>query len=372
MKLALVTHNVLRADGQGRVVSEIALHALAAGVRVSLLADRVDPDLVDAGAEWIPVQPRLRATNLIKVWEFATEATRVLERLNRCFHVVHANGFVLNLPHHVNTAHLVHGAWLQSPFHTSRVRGGVYGLYHRVYSGLNARWERSAYREARRVVAVSDRVRDDLLCIGVPEARIRVVWNGVDPVEFSPGSVSRHQLGLPEEVSMGLFVGDLRTPLKNLDTVLRALAQVPELHLAVVGHLAGSLYPAMVNRLGLLPRVHFLGFRRDIADLMRASDVFVFPSRYESFSLVLMEAMACGLPVVTARSVGAAALVPDGAGVVLEDPNDHQALAWTLASVVHHPDQWRLRRDRAREAAEMYTWRRMADHYLNLYEEVVR
>ncbi|WP_237181465.1 glycosyltransferase family 4 protein [Paraburkholderia tropica] len=92
-----------------------------------------------------------------------------------------------------------------------------------------------------------------------------------------------------------LFVGDLRTPRKNLGTVLEALKQLPEhVHLAVAGYLLGSPYPEMARQLGIESRVHFLGLVREMPMLMRSVDAYVFPSRYEAMSLSLLEAMAAG------------------------------------------------------------------------------
>lgn len=370
MRLAIVTHNVVRGDGQGRVNYEIARHALGQGMPVWLLADRVDPELARMGARWVPVQPRRRHPNLIKVRNFAPLADRALDALGGQIDVIHGNGFVLTRPHHVNTAHLVHSAWGKSPVHIARARRDLYGAYQWTYTTLNARWERRAYGRARVVVAVSRRVGTELAEAGVPPERIRVIGNGVDVEEFHPGRADRRGLGLPEGVPLALFVGGIRTALKNLDTVLKALACVDSLHLAVAGATEGSPYPAMAARLGVAGRVHFLGFRGDVPALLRAADLFVFPSRYESFSLVVLEAMASGLPVITAGTVGAADLVTPESGVVLPDPDDVGALAGALRALAGDPEG-RARRGRAaRRVAEQHTWARMADAYLRLYEEV--
>ena len=113
---------------------------------------------------------------------------------------------------------------------------------------------------------------------------------------------------------------------KNLDTVLQALVGASGVHLAVVGAREGSPYPALAERLGVADRVHFLGFRRDMAQIMQAVDIFVFPSRYEPFGIVVLEAMASGVPVILAATVGAAEVVTPDCGVVLPDPED---AGWT-------------------------------------------
>ena len=285
--------------------------------------------------------------------------------------MVHANGCITWAACDVNSAHFVHATWLRSPVHTARLRRDPYGFYQWLYSSLNARWEKVAYHRAKTVVAVSEPIRDELVGLGVPDERVRVITNGVDLREFSPGTVDRREMGLPEGVPLALFVGDIRTPRKNLDTVLGALKAVSGLHLAVVGAADGSPYPRLAARLGLLPRVHFLGYRRDLPRLMRAADMFVFPSRYEALPLVLLEAMASGLPIVTAVTAGAVGLVNEECGVVLDDPNDTAALTAALELLTRH-EAIRNRMGRAaRTVAEGHSWQKMGEEYLRLYEEIV-
>ncbi len=371
MKLTLVTHNLTRGDGQGRVNFELVRHALRQGVAVQLLADSVDEDLVKAKARWCVVSPSLRRVNLLKVRQFASMADRALARLREQGEVgiVHGNGYVLGGPHDVNSSHFVHSLWLRSPVHVARLNHNAWGAYQGFYTWMNARWERHAYRQAGLVVAVSDRVRQELLQIGVPDERIRVVLNGVDTEEFHPGTADRGALGLPTGVPLALFVGDIRTPRKNLDTVLKALVGVPGSHLAVVGNTTESPFPALAAQLGIAERVHFLGFRRDVPALMRAADLFVFPSRYEACSLVLLEAIASGLPVVTASTSGGAEVIGADCGIVLDDANDVGRLQSALCALQEDPSRRRAMGEAARAVAERHTWAIMAEQYLKIYRD---
>jgi glycosyltransferase involved in cell wall biosynthesis len=244
--------------------------------------------------------------------------------------------------------------------------------YQWLYTALNARWERHAFAQAQIVVAVSERVEAELIAAGVPADCIRTIPNGVDLDEFAPGPVDRSALGLPPSVPLALFVGDLQTPRKNLDTVLQAVSVLPELHLAVAGGTNGSPYPALAEQLGISDRVHFLGFRSDVADLMRAANVCVCPSRYEPFSLVLLEALASGCPVVTTHSVGAAPIVTPACGAVLDDPEDAVALAEALQRIAVGPSLASAEtfRRAARSAASAYPWSRTATAYLNALDAI--
>jgi glycosyltransferase involved in cell wall biosynthesis len=220
------------------------------------------------------------------------------------------------------------------------------------------------------VVAVSQRVKQELLDIGVPKEAIRVILCGVDLQEFSPGSADRRKWGLPEQVPLALFVGDIRINRKNLDTVLYALVQVPELHLAVVGTIEGSPYPQLAAQLELSERVHFLGNPQNVVpELMRTADLFVFPSRYEPYGLVVIEAMASGLPVITATTTGAAEIVTPECGVVLSDTEDTQALAQAMSRLADHELRNRMGQA-ARSIAEQHSWASMAQSYVDLFEEL--
>ena len=369
MDVCIVTHNVRKGDGQGRVNYEIVAELLRQGHRVQLVATTVAPEFQDAVRWWpIPIPPL--PTQLLKNQWFALRSSTVppLKRNGRT--VVHANGFITWPGAHVNTAHHVHSAWLRSPHHACHVHPGPYGWYHWAYSTLNAELERRSFAQARLVVAVSDKVREELVsAAGVPAAKITVIANGVDTEEFRPGPVDRGAIGLPAAGFLLLFVGDIQSPIKNLGTVLASLPSVPMALLAVAGDTEGSPYPAMAQRLGVADRVRFLGRRGDVPDLMRAADAFVFPSHYEACSLVLSEAMASGLPVVTARSAGMFHRLQDGVdGFVLEDAGDADTLAARITWLIDHPDAAARMGQRARAAAEHLTFRAMAQRYIAAYE----
>lgn len=370
MRVALISHTIEPGDGQGRVNHELARYLCEQGVDVHLLADRVDPALEELGCTWHPVHPEIDAVDLLKFARFARLVDKRLDAMNVSFDVILGCGAVLSRPHAVNAVHFVHGPWLDSPYHNSRQQPGLQGLYQYAFTSLNARWEKQTFRQAGRVVAVSEMVRRELLEIGVPDDKIDVIVNGVDAREFAPGPADHRALDLPDVPFLGLFVGDIKSPIKNLDTVLRALVDVPNVHLAVAGRQDGSPYPALAADLGVAGRVHFLGFRRDVADLMRAADAFLLPSRRDSCPLVLLEAIASGLPVIASQNVGNANLIDDTAGFVLDDPEDAETLARHLTTLATNPALRFTLGRAARTVAVRHSWDRMAERYLTLFQEV--
>lgn len=370
MRIALVTHRFVRGDGQGRVNLEIAQAALERGWQVTLISSEMAPELLThANVRWIRIGTKGWPTDFLRTQVFATVAAVWLWRLRADVDLVHVNGFVSWSAADINSSHFVHSAWARSPYHTWRVRRDFYGAYQLFYSLAGALLEKWAYRRARAVVAVSRQVARELVAAGVPDACVRVIPNGVDTEEFRPGDASRDALGIPQG-PLVLFVGDIKTSRKNLDTVLRAMVRVPEATLLVVGDESGSVYPKLASNLGVQSRTRFLGFRRDIPALMRAADLFVFPSRYEPSGLVLLEAAAAGLPIIASRAAGGTEVLGQQACVLLDDPDDDVELAKAIADLLASPaEQQRLRRA-AREAAVANSWQAMAQHYLQLYCEL--
>lgn len=357
-------------DGQGRVNYEIAAEALRQGHQVSLFSEHVDSTLAGSGGVRVELMPAPAwlPTRLPKDQVYAWRTRqRLLAEAGRCDAVL-ANGFVTWAKADVNAVHFVHGSWLRSPHHPWRQRRNARSFYRHVYNRLNASLERGAFRRSRKIVAVSGLVRRELVASGVPVGSIVTITNGVDGEEFRPGKPCRARFGLPDGAVIGLFAGDLKDSRKNLDTVLRAMQGVPPLHLAVAGCHEGTRWPAMAAQLGIGDRVCFLGFQRDVPELMQSVDLFVFPSRYETSSLVLLEALASGLPVVTARSVGAAEIITPETGVVLEDSEDAAALAAALRALAGSLDRRRAMGAAGRALALHHSWPAMAARYVALLE----
>jgi glycosyltransferase involved in cell wall biosynthesis len=369
MKICIVTHSVDQGDGQGRVNYEVVLEAIRRGHQVTLLASQVNLALqTHPQVNWIPIEVTGIPTALLSNLVFSYQSARWLAQHRQQFDIVKVNGSITSAPSDVNAIHFVHSSWLQSPVHIAKQRRDYYGAYHWLYTKLNAFWEKQALRQTQLVIAVSNQVKQDLQRIGVPGEKIQVVLNGVDLAEFQPGQSDRQDWGLPEHVPLALFVGDIRTPRKNLDTVLRAIAEVPHIHLAVVGNVKGSPYPDLAAQLKIGERVHFLGYRRDVAKIMRAVDCFVFPSRYEACTLVLLEAMASGLPVITAQTAGGCEIVHPDCGVVLTDSEDQHQLAQALLQMTQDPITQQRMGQAARRIAESLSWAQMAQQYINAFE----
>lgn len=371
MKLCIITPNVIKGDGQGRANYEIVSEAVRRGHYVTLVAEKVSSELHQSNQiNWISISVKKWPTALLRQIVFSWRSANWLRKHRHEFGLIQIYGCVTSAPADINTVVFMHSSWLRSPVHISRKRRDLYGVYQWLYTALNAHWEKQAFSRAKLLVTVSENIKQQLIDIGIPKERVRVIYNGVDLQEFFPSDADRSKFNLPEKVPIALFVGDIKINRKNLDTVLHALVQVPKLHLAVVGDTERSPYPKMAAKLELDARVHFLGYRRDIPKIMQAVDLFVFPSRYEPFGMVVSEAMASGLPVITAKTTGAAEIVTPDCGIVLTDSENVSALAQALMMLTHDRDL-RIQMGRSSlEIARQHSWLSKAQKYVDLFEKM--
>jgi len=369
MRIAFVTQKVVRHDGQGRLNLVVIEHLLDRGHAVRVVASELAPELLARpGLAWSRIPESRLPTQLLKDQAFAWRATRAVARLRRDVDLVVVNGFVAWPRSDINVVNFVHASWLHSTAHPRRQAWDARGLYQTAYTLLNVVLERWTFRRTGVLVAVSRTVRDELVAIGIDPARIRIIDNGVDPAEFMPGPPPPEFRGGLGAGPVALFVGDARTNRKNLDGVIAALAEVPGVTLLVAGGADGGPFPALAKRLGLEDRVRFIGHRRDIAEVMRGADIFVFPSRYEPFGLVLLEAAATALPIITTRVAGASWLLED-AGIILDDPEDVPQLARALARLARDATLRAAMGRNGRAVAERRSWAATAQSYASLIEE---
>jgi glycosyltransferase involved in cell wall biosynthesis len=373
MKLCVVTPAVIRGDGQGRANYEIVWEAIRQGHEVTLVASQVEYDLQQQPqVDWIAIPIKQYPLALIRDLVFIGRSTAWLHRHRQEFDLIQVYGTAALGTSDINTAQFSHNAWLQSPVHTCRQQRNFYGFYQWLHTTCHAYWEKQTFQRTKQAIAVADIVKQELINIGVPAKNIAVIHNGVDLAEFYPGSLDRRQFNLPPEVPLALFAGDIRLNRKNLDTVLRALVQVPKLHVAVIGALERSPYPQMATELGVSNRVHFLGFRQDIAQIMRAVDFFVFPTRYEPFGMVVLEAMATELPVITTAIAGVAELMTPESGIVLPDTEDAEALAAAMSRLIQDPDLRQRMGKAGAMIAQQHSWSSKARCYIDLFETYLK
>jgi UDP-glucose:(heptosyl)LPS alpha-1,3-glucosyltransferase len=247
--------------------------------------------------------------------------------------------------------------------------------------------ERRQYDQERtaRYVAVSQMVRRHLEEFHhVSKQRIHVVPNAIDVrrVDVSqPGAVRcafRNRLGFEPGDLVGLFVGH-NFALKGLRPLIAALGARRRLHpsgrpihLLVCGSGNSAPYVRMASRLGLGDQIHFLGYYPDIRDTYWSSDFFVQPTYYDPCSLVVLEALACGLPVITTEQNGAGELMIAGKhGFVIQSPGAEDELIGALDAMTDDRARRAMSAD-ARRLGRQQTFDVHVDRLLAVFEEAAR
>lgn len=251
-------------------------------------------------------------------------------------------------------------------------------------SDLRVAVERHIVMQADRIIAPSPQERQQAIKLyAAPSARVDVVPAGVDLDLFSPGDreIARLRLGLSLEEKVLLFVGRLE-PLKGLDTLVGALPDLAEtmpVRLVVAGGDAQTererqRLEAMARDLGVAERVTFAGSvpHDELPDYYRAADVVVAPSFYESFGMVAVEAMACGVPVVAAKVGGLQSTVRDGETGYLVQWRCPEAYAERLEPLLANDALRDHFGGAGRAAAQQFGWPAVADQVLALFEGLLR
>jgi glycosyltransferase involved in cell wall biosynthesis len=225
----------------------------------------------------------------------------------------------------------------------------------------------------RRIVAISARVRRQLKeYYGVPDERIVTIPNGINLERFSPGNTRlradvRRGFGLSADVPLALFVGS-QFRLKGLEFAIRALVEMKtQAYLLVVGGDRTAPFKRLAEQLGVGDRVIFAGARTDLPAIYPAADVFVFPTLYETFALVCLEAMASGLPVLASPVGGIEDYLRDGENGIHIRRDAHD-IAEKLDRVLSDPELHAHIRAAGLATAANYGWEKIARQYLNLFE----
>lgn len=239
-------------------------------------------------------------------------------------------------------------------------------------------WLPFSLRFADEIIVNSECTRRDVMRLaGLPAERIEVVHLGVDegfrPLAFEEIEARRARYGLPRHAI--LYVGTLE-PRKGIDTLIDAFAEMvgrhPH-HLLLAGK-RGWYWEPILRRVAerrLEDRVRFLDYvaEGDLPALYASASVFAFPSRYEGFGLPVLEAMACGTPVVCSN----AGALPEVAGdaALLVPPDKPRALAEALEAVLDDEGLRDSLREKGLQRAGQFTWERTAQGTLRAYQKLL-
>ena len=228
------------------------------------------------------------------------------------------------------------------------------------------------------LVGVSRQVVDDFLSDGVPEERLQVIYNGIDCARLQGGARSgalRRQFGIAPEALVIAAVGSL-IHRKGHDVLLRALSCLnhSDIHLWIAGDGSDwSKLEGLTRELGLAARVRFLGFLDDVPGVLRSADIVALASRAEAFGLVLAEAGAFGLPVVSTLVGGIPEVIAQEETSLLVPPDDPTALAAALGRLAIDPAlRHRLGAAGRERVGRLFSVQQMAAAFHDTYDRLAQ
>jgi glycosyltransferase involved in cell wall biosynthesis len=312
----LVTGDFVRTGGMDRANFALADYLARLEGDVHLVAHRVAQELLtQANVTFHPV-PKVANSYLLGGHLLDWAGQIHAQRVSKTGSTVLVNGGNCQWGD-ANWVHYVHAAY--QPENQAGLLHQFKGTFSRQIF-LNA--EQKALQSARVIIANSDRTKRNLIeKLSIPPERIHKVYYGIDPQVFYPATLSerqqlRHQLGWSQQKPIVVFIGALGDRRKGFDTLFWAwqmLCTDPNWDADLVAIGVGAEQPFWQHRAllaGISKRVHFLGFRSDVPDLLRAADCLVAPTRYEAYGLGVHEALCCGLPALVSATAGVAERYP--------------------------------------------------------------
>lgn len=369
LRIAFAMINCNRRDGGARAVNEVA-ERLADRHEVHLFARKAE-DLDLSNIRW----HQMPGIPWPEIADFVTYRLLADVRIRRQrFDIVHSIGVNAGVANvitiqNIQPAKRVFLAERAAVEKVSFPRKVTRQLYLRVTTWAEAdMYGERAGQERPLFLPVSRGVHRDLLAhYNIGKAPVRIIPNAADAARFKPATLAernhwRTRNGIPENDVIAVFVGG-EWRRKGLDLAIQALGRLPQkqVKLLVLGKDAEQVrFEELASEAGMRGRVVFLGFRNDVAEAMAASDIFLFPSWYEAFSLATIEAAACGLPILATKINGAEDFVEPGeTGFFIE--HDAEQIANVLSPLIENPaDRARLGANARKVVEQRYTWDRVA------------
>ena len=381
MRLAVITPFLDRRHGTERcILEQLERISEEPGVEVHLYSQRVE-DLAGVvcypgpsksqGIFWHKV-PSIPGPHLVAyLWWFCTNHVQRLwdSRIRGLkFDVLYSPG-VNAFDAHVIAVHIVFHEFYAQIIERLRLRGQPFAswprlLHRRIYYRLIMALERHVYRRRVTSLAAVSTLVAQQLAKHFQRTDARIILDGVDTQRFSPSArfarrdSARKQWQLERDRFVLLLIGnDFRK--KGLDALLYALVACCDLPLVllVVGSDERKSYEAILQRCSTADRVFFLDPSTDVLQFYAAADAYVGPSLEDAFGLPILEAMACGLPVVASCRAGASELIDNRKnGMLLQNPENPEELAGVLRTLYMNPDLCRELGDRACSTAQSQNW----------------
>lgn len=234
---------------------------------------------------------------------------------------------------------------------------------------------------ASRIVCVSEQLQKELSTrIKLPARKLKLIYNGVDPNRFH-GQTNldlKTELGLPPNSTLVVSIGNIR-PAKGYEYLVEAAVRLLELddnvHFVVVGHQRKAVFEKLLEQIGQCPRsprIHWLGFREDVVDILQQADIFLLPSVSEGFSISTVEAMMAGVPVIATRSGGPEEIISNAELGYLIPKRDSSAIVDAILDLKLPEKRKRVINEARKVANEKFGLRAMLSQYQGLYQQLMK
>ncbi len=364
LTLALVAQSVDDTTGLGRIVSALATEYVRDGHCVHIVSQRCEA----TPGQWHSVPDPLLTPAIGKFAFRLFEPSRTGKTRAS---VIHAFG--VGAEADVVAAQSCHKAGVK--IQASRRSGRIHSRNLGIYDRLSLDDERRLFTGPRRkrIVAVSRLVRLQILEeYNLPDDAVCIIPNGVHLDRFRREERAGGFKRGPGEPFVLLFVGN-EFDRKGLQTIIEALPLLPGLPLEL--HVAGNDDPGPYKRraadLKVLDRLKFLGSVPAPESLFLQADALVFPTHYEPFGMVIIEAMAAGIPVITTRTAGAVEDMVDGVhGLYIDDPCSADELSRRIQLLLDNASLRETLGRNGRIEAERYAWPLIASRHIDLYRTI--
>ncbi len=372
MRLALMAQSCDNETGIGRIVLSLATEFVGLGHGVHLVAQSFKERDSRWNAHQIPLYSKYNSLNRLVLRVAAPQVLRSLQ----CDIV---NSFIIGRGASVQTAQSCHKAGME--IRKQHTKGNIWRKNLGLFDRMALQDERVLLCSSRtkRIIAVSALVKNQIIdYYDVESDRITIVPNGVDVNYFASlrqtidRTALRHHYNIQDDECLLLFVGN-EFDRKGLQCIIRSLAQLRrrDLKLLVIGGDDPAPYQELAHTLGVERQIVFAGIVRGPEKCFVSADLLVFPTLYEPFGLVVLEAMAAGVPVIASRTTGAVeGLLDTKNGLYLDDPTSADELSNAIQRMV---DDTRLRKNIVREndlVIQEFSWSNIAAKTLDVYNQV--
>jgi UDP-glucose:(heptosyl)LPS alpha-1,3-glucosyltransferase len=365
-RIAYLVHDYSRAFGHGRYVVELATR-FAKLHDVHVFANTF-AEPAQHGMTYHPISA-LRRSAMSTVLSFILPAERGLKKAGR-FDLVHSQG-VCGLSQDIATAHFCQAAW----YAELRKQQGHLTWKQRLSESLLVPLDRRVFQtsKSKRVIAVSKQTQGEIERFYYRREGITAIHHGVDLERFHPENKERYFASTRREWGVGLdekvclFVGNVQ---KGALKAIEAMAATEAFSLVIVTRSDTARERQRIAELGLENRVKIRPATDKIETAFAAADVFLFPTIYEPYGMVISEAMASGVCVVTSKLAGAAELITDGEdGVLLDDPGNVAEIAGKLNSLASTHTRCADIGSRSRRTIEYFSWDKAAERHAEVYRD---